>query len=631
MPAARKRGGSVDFRPGLEDFIKALDPRCLKNGARQINCSQTGLGLGQYYSYNTSGVSAVAENSDYILELLTEYGMLNEQQIDEGWKKVAESDGKLDIIDALKELKYVDEFEMMAMMAQQYGLETLDLTGYQIPPEVLEMMAGDIAKQYKVIPVMKHDDVLTVAMSDPTDMETLDSLRYVLKHDIDAVISPRDQILKLIDLHYGSLKESVETFLGTMDMSGEIETQISGGAPEEEEKGGDDAPIIKLVSLIIIEAFKSRASDIHLEPLEKRYRVRYRIDGVLKEVESPPKYLQANITSRLKIMSRMDISEKRLPQDGRIQLKVLGKDIDLRVSSIPTQHGESIVMRILDKSSIQLDIPQLGFYTDDQEKINKIISMPDGVFLVTGPTGSGKTTSLYAFLNSINTPHRKIITVEDPVEYQLSGINQVQVNPIIDMTFAKALRAMLRQAPNIIMVGEIRDKETAEIAINASLTGHLVFSTLHTNDAPSAVTRLIDMGVKPFLVASAVKAIMAQRLVRRICKNCAAPYSPNPEEVRLLELDEDFLSKATLMKGRGCSECKNSGYRGRMGIYEVFLVGEEIQHLIYAKEAASTIREAARKSGMRTLREDGLRKAAAGSTTLAEIITMTVGDEESGH
>ncbi len=569
----------------------------------------------------------MAENTDYILELLTEYGMLTEEQIEEGWKKVAESNSKMDILDALKALKYVDEFEMMAMLAQQYGLETLDLTGYQIPPDVLELMPGDTARQYTVIPVMRHDDVLTVAMSDPTDMETLDSLRYVLKCDVDAVISPKDQIQKLIDMHYGSLKESVETFLDGMGADADIESQVAGLAPgEDDDVKGDDAPIIKLVSLIIIEAYKSRASDIHLEPLEKRYRVRYRIDGVLKEVESPPKYLQANITSRLKIMSRMDISEKRLPQDGRIQMKVLGKDIDFRVSSIPTQHGESIVMRILDKSSIQLDIPQLGFYTDDQEKINKIINMPDGVFLVTGPTGSGKTTSLYAFLNSINTPSRKIITVEDPVEYQLSGINQVQVNPIIDMTFAKALRAMLRQAPNIIMVGEIRDKETAEIAINASLTGHLVFSTLHTNDAPSAVTRLIDMGVKPFLVASAVKAIMAQRLVRRICKHCVAPYTPTPDEIRLLGLDEDYISKSTLMKGKGCSECKNTGYRGRMGIYEVFLVGEEIQHLIYAKESASTIRDAARKSGMRSLREDGLRKAAAGSTTLEEVITMTVGD-----
>ena len=567
------------------------------------------------------------ENTDYLLELLTEYGMVTEEQIEEGWKKVGDSGGKLDIIEALKELGHLDEYEMMAMLAQQYGLETLDLSGYQIPVEVLESMPKEIAQQYKVVPVMRHDDVLTVAMSDPTDMETLDSLRYVLKCDVEAVISPKEQIQKLLDLHFASLTQTVDSFISEMGGEGEIETAMLSGLDGAVEQG-DDAPIIKLVALIISEAFKTRASDIHLEPLEKRYRVRYRIDGVLREVESPPKYLQANVTSRLKIMARMDISEKRVPQDGRIQLKVQNKDIDLRVSSIPTTHGESIVMRILDKSSIQLDIPKLGFYSDDEAVINKILAMPDGVFLVTGPTGSGKTTSLYAFLNSINTPHRKIITVEDPVEYQLAGINQVQVNAQIEMTFGKALRAMLRQAPNIVMVGEIRDLETAEIAINAALTGHLVFSTLHTNDAPSAVTRLIDMGIKPFLVASAVRAIMAQRLVRRICKNCAAPYTPEPHELKLLELSDEFISKATFMKGRGCSECGKSGYKGRMGLYEIFMVTEEIQHLIYEKRPANVIKDAARKGGMRTLREDGLRKAAAGSTTLEEVIAGTVKDEE---
>jgi general secretion pathway protein E/type IV pilus assembly protein PilB len=327
-------------------------------------------------------------------------------------------------------------------------------------------------------------------------------------------------------------------------------------------------------------------------------------------------------------MAKLDISEKRVPQDGRIQLKIMGKDVDLRVSTIPTNHGESIVMRILDKSSIQLDIPDLGFYSDDQKLIDQIITMPDGIFLVSGPTGSGKTTSLYAFLNSINTPSRKIITAEDPVEYQLAGINQVQVDKTIGMTFGKALRAMLRQAPNIIMVGEIRDMETGEIAINAALTGHLVFSTLHTNDAPGAVTRLVDMGVKPFLVASSVKAVMAQRLVRRICKNCAEPTEPNPEELRLLEADIKVFEGANLMKGKGCSACGDSGYKGRMGIYEIFMVTEELQALIFDNKPSNEIRDAARKQGMRTLRDDGLRKAMAGSTTLEEVIRITATDEE---
>lgn len=553
--------------------------------------------------------------------------MVTEEQVSEGWKKVAEQDGQINIIDALKQLKYVDEFEMISMLAQQYGLEVLDLSTYRIPPEVIETVPREIVQQYKIVPVMKHDDVLTIAMSDPTDMATLDSIRFLMKCDVDAVISPMDQIKTVMEKYYSTQEAAVNAFIEEM---GEMEA-VEQAAQEAAEEGGaneDDAPIIRLVTLIIVEAFKLKASDIHLEPLEKTYRIRYRIDGALRVMESPPKYLQANITSRIKIMSRLDISEKRLPQDGRIQLRVKGCDIDLRVSTIPTTHGESIVMRILDKSSIQLEIPQLGFYADDQAKINKIINMPDGVFLVTGPTGSGKTTSLYAFLNTINTPNRKIITVEDPVEYQLAGINQVQVNPLAKMTFANALRAMLRQAPNIIMVGEIRDMETAVIAINASLTGHLVFSTLHTNDAPSAVTRLIDMGVQPFLVASAVKAIMAQRLLRRVCKNCAEPAKPTPDEIRLLGLDEKFMDTATLLKGRGCPACGKTGYKGRLGIYEIFLVGEEIQHLIYTKCSADVIRDAARKGGMMTLREDGLRKAAAGTTTLSEVIATTIGDAE---
>ena len=572
----------------------------------------------------------MGKNSEYTLELLLESGMLTQEQIDQGWQKVADSGGKMDILDSLKELKFIDEKELLSILAQQYGLETIELSEYQIPPEVVESMAPDIVKEYKVIPVMKHENTITIAISDPSDLETIDALRFRLKCDIEAVVASRDDISKLIDHYYGSIGESVDSFLEGME-EGDVQSQIAGAIGGDDDAVEDDAPIIKLVSLIIIEAFKKRASDIHLEPLEKRYRVRYRIDGALREVEGPPKYLQPNITSRLKIMSKLDISEKRVPQDGRIQLKVEGKDIDLRVSTIPTTHGESIVMRILDKSSIQLDIPKLGFYSDDEEMIKKILALPDGIFLVTGPTGSGKTTSLYAFLNTINTPNRKIITVEDPVEYQLGGINQVQVNPIIKFTFSAALRAMLRQAPNIIMVGEIRDFETAEVAINAALTGHLVFSTLHTNDAPGAVTRLIDMGVKPFLVASAVKAIMAQRLVRRNCKNCSAPYEPDDEELQILGLDREFVKSSTLMKGRGCNECGGAGYRGRVGIYEIFTISEQIQNLIYEKVSSSVIREAARKSGMRTLREDGLRKAAAGTTTLSEVLANTVIDETSDH
>lgn len=574
----------------------------------------------------------MTEDSDYILELIKENHMVTNDQIAEGWAKVASSSSELNIIDALKQLGYLEEGKLLTMLCEQYGLELVDLSDYTVPEDVAARMSPEVAKQYNVVPVYIHDGILTIAMGDPTDMDTLDALRVVLQCDMDAVVAPQEQINRLLIQTYGTDEEKLDLVSDGLATTDDMEQVIDGTEDGTLSAGGgnpeEDAPIIKLVSQIIINAFNMKASDIHMEPMEKRYRIRYRIDGALREQEGPPKYLQPNITSRLKIMAHMDISEKRIPLDGRIQIKLKNKDIDLRVSSIPTTHGESIVMRILDKSSIQLDIPKLGFYSDDQEKINRIINYPDGIFLVTGPTGSGKTTSLYAFLNTINTPTRKIITVEDPVEYMLPGINQVQVNVAAKMTFAAALKAMLRQAPNIIMVGEIRDQETAEIAINASQTGHLVFSTLHTNDAPSAVTRLVDMGVKPFLVASSVRAVMAQRLLRRVCKNCGEPTTASPTEIRMLDLDDKFLSQAKLMKGRGCEVCGGTGYKGRVGIYEIFMLTDEMQDLIYQKVASATIREAARKSGMRTLREDALRKAASGITTLSEVIAATVGDAD---
>ncbi len=570
----------------------------------------------------------MARDSDYILELLSEYGMITPEQIDEGWDRVAASAEPLDIVDALRDLNYIDSMELTSMLAQQYGMEILDLGGYKIPQEVLNSLSSEVVHQYQVVPVMKHDEVLTIAMSDPTDMATLDSLRYLLGCDVEAVISPQDQIDKVIEQHYSSLEDSVDSFIDDIVAdSDDIEAQLAASS-DSGVNDDDDAPIVKLVSMIIIEAFHKKVSDIHMEPMEKRYRIRYRIDGVLQEVDAPPKYLQANLTSRLKIMAGMDISEKRIPLDGRIQLKIGSADVDLRVNSIPTTHGESIVMRILDKSSIQLDIPKLGFYADDLELIQRILAFPDGIFLVTGPTGSGKTTSLYAFLNTINTPNRKIITVEDPIEYQLAGINQVQVNKQIDMTFSVALRAMLRQAPNIIMVGEMRDLETAEIGINAALTGHLVFSTLHTNDAPSAVTRLADMGIKPFLIASAVRAIMAQRLLRRTCKNCPEPYEPTPTDIHLLGLTEEYLKNNKFVKGRGCNECNGTGYKGRVGIYEIFMLTEDIQDLIFNNAPANEIRDAARAGGMRNLRDDAMRKAASGTSTIEEVIRITVSDDE---
>ena len=567
----------------------------------------------------------MARDSEYILTLLQEYGMVTREQISEAREKVLESEfGDLDVVDALVQIGAVGEDELLAMLAQQYGMEVMDLTDYDIPAAVIASLDVEVARYYRVIPVAKHDDMLTIAMSDPADMETLDTLRYLLGGDVDAVAAPRKQIDAFINKYYTEHEESSTMLDDAEDVELDEAVESTIGGPERED---DDTPIIRLVTKLIVDAYKMKASDIHFEPMEKRYRVRYRVDGALREVDGPPKYLQANFTSRIKIMSRMDITEKRIPQDGRIQIIVGDKDVDLRVSSIPTVFGESVVMRILDKSSIQLDIPKLGFYADDLDLVNKIINYPDGIFLVTGPTGSGKTTSLYAFLNTINTPARKLITVEDPVEYQLAGINQVQVDRHVDMTFSAALRAMLRQAPNIIMVGEIRDVETAEIAINASLTGHLVFSTLHTNDAPGAVTRLVDMGVKPFLVATSLRAVMAQRLLRRVCKDCKAPYTPTAGEIRTLGLTEEYLANHQFYKGTGCQTCGYTGYKGRIGIYEIFEVTEDISKLIFANETSGRIREFARRNGMRSLRDDALRKAEAGISTLEEVIFVTLRDE----
>jgi general secretion pathway protein E/type IV pilus assembly protein PilB len=564
-------------------------------------------------------------SDDFLVDLLLMHGVVTEDQVAQAREK-AETDDE-GVIDSLQELHFLEEQQYLMILSSEYGMDTFDFSEYEPPPEIVATIPAEVARRYQVVPVMLNGATLIVALADPTNLETLDSLRYILKRDVDGVIAPKKQIVALLNKFYGGVEDSVESFLedvteGTIDIGERTAADMS-----QQTEADDDAPIVRFVALIISEAYRTRTSDIHLEPLEKRFRIRYRVDGMLHEVDNPPKYLQNNIISRLKIMAQMDITEHRIPQDGRIRISVVGRDLDLRVNVIPTTFGESIVMRILDKSSIQLGIPELGFFADDQELIQKIITMPDGVFLVTGPTGSGKTTSLYAFLNTLNVPTKKIITAEDPVEYDLAGVNQVPIRSDIGFTFVKALRSMLRQAPNIIMVGEIRDLETAEIAINAALTGHLVFSTLHTNDAPGAITRMVDMGIKPFLVASAVRAVMAQRLVRRICKKCAEPTEAKPAELKFLRLPPDYFKDANMMRGRGCSEC-TKGYKGRLGIYELFMISENIQKLIFQLVSSTVIREAARAEGMRTLRDDALRKTATGVTSLEEVIRVTASDED---
>ena len=567
---------------------------------------------------------------EYVVDILRNVGLVTHEDVLSAQEQ-AKTEG-VGLVDALVAMGRISHMDVSKALASQFGMDTINLAEYRVPDDVLALVPKHIARRYKIIPVYKHDNTLTIAIHDPLDVDTVDSLRYILKINVEPVVAAKIDIENAITRYYGSADDTVENMLqeiteGEVDL-GLTADQVTQARIDDVAETETDAPIIKLVGLIIMEAYRNRASDIHIEPLEKRLRVRYRIDGVLHEVDNPPKRLQAAILSRLKIMSNMSIAERRVPQDGRIQIPVMGKMLDLRVSALPTNHGESIVMRILDKSSLLLGLGDLGFFSDDQATMEKIISLPDGVFLVTGPTGSGKTTTLYACLNSINKPDRKIITVEDPVEYQLSGINQVQVNTEINLTFAAALRSILRQAPNILMIGEIRDLETANIAIQAALTGHLVFSTLHTNDAPSAVTRIVDIGVKPFLVASSVRAIMAQRLIRKVCQKCKVPYKPTEYEVQLLKLNPDEVKSASLFRGTGCSECSKTGYRGRMGIYEIFMVDEEVRRLIYEKVPSNVIRVRARELGMRTLREDGVRKIMAGITTPEEVISITQGDEE---
>ncbi len=565
-------------------------------------------------------------NDEYVLEILESVGLIDHRQAAEALQSVEEKDR--DLIDVLVEMGVAKKMDILKALAGQFGMEIIDLSSHNIPQDVIDSVPSDVARRYKVVPAYRMDNTLTVAISDPLDVETLDSLRYVLKCNVEGAVAPPEQIAAALNEYYPQSGGAVETMLeeiteGSVAVPTTAMQELIG---EDVEVSEADAPIIKLVSLVILEAFRNRASDIHLEPMAKKFRIRYRIDGVLHEVESPPKRLQAAIVSRIKIMSNMSIAEKRIPQDGRIQINVMGRDLDLRVSTIPTNHGESVVMRILDKEGLMLGLPQLGFLSDDQQTFERLIGMSDGILLVTGPTGSGKTTTLYACLNQINRPDRKIITVEDPVEYQLSGVNQVHVRSDIGLTFSAALRSILRQAPNIIMIGEIRDMETAEIAVNASLTGHLVFSTLHTNDAPSAITRMMDIGVKPFLVASSTRGIMAQRLVRKICSSCKEEYQPSDLELRLLGPHAEQVREAKLYRGAGCANCSHTGYKGRWGVFEIFAINDEVRHMIYEQVTAADLRRKARELGMRTLREDGLRKALAGMTTLQEILRVTMGD-----
>ncbi len=566
---------------------------------------------------------------EFVLQLLIDKGIVDSAVIDEARAKVDEqgNDGNPDTetLDLLVSEHAVTQLQIATALAEEFNMDVVDLADVRVSNEALETVPFELANRYKVFPLEADNNEVELAVCDPLDMDAIDSISHVIQRSITSRVAPLEEIEKAIHQYYdGAHVEPVDGMFSGMEELAEGELDLPTG--DEADVAEEEAPIIRYVHMVISEALKRRASDIHLEPLEKRFRVRYRIDGVLHEVENPPKRLQPSIISRIKLMSDVSIAEKRVPLDGRINIKVGPKVIDLRVSTLPTAFGESIVMRILDKEGLNLGLPELGFFSDDQAAFERIIAMPDGVFLVTGPTGSGKSTTLYSALNCINHPDRKIITVEDPVEYEMPGVNQVQVRRDVGMTFAAALRSMLRQAPNIIMVGEIRDKETAEIAINAALTGHMVFSTLHTNDAPSAISRLVDIGIKPFLVAAALRAVLAQRLVRRICPNCKQPHSPDEKLLSSLGIRAEQALDANFAKGAGCPKCNSTGFRGRVGVFEMFTMNEELQQMVYEDASLVALRGKSREMGMRTMREDGVRKIIAGVTTAEEVLHATVAE-----
>jgi type IV pilus assembly protein PilB len=562
---------------------------------------------------------------DWIQKLVKD-GIISKEQYAEAKDLASRLGIKLE--DALQKLGYVTPADIGQAQARQFGYEFVDLAAVQIPSAVIQMVPESVARENLVIPMALDDNsTLTVAMHDPMRLDVLDKLRFIINKEIKVVVAPKDVIQQSINRHYGqSETESVDSMIAefTETAIDFTETELAAAASVADD---ESAPIVKLVNLMITEAVNMRASDIHVEPYEDKIRIRYRIDGELLERDAPPRRLHAALTSRIKVMANIDISEKRKPQDGRIKTRVGGKDFDLRISLLPTGHGQAIVMRILDRDNIKIGIRNLGFSEENYRTFQNIIRRPNGIFLVTGPTGSGKTTTLYSALGELNRPDRKIITAEDPVEYYLPGINQVEVKHSIGLDFARIIRAMLRQAPNVILVGEIRDNETADMAIQASLTGHLVFSTLHTNDAPGSITRLIDMGVQPFLVASSVMAIMAQRLVRLNCPKCSSPAKPDPSDLQYLEVTPDQVASAKFMKGKGCTYCQHTGYRGRKAVFELMTMSSIIREMTFKKEATQTIRRQARMLGMKTLVEDALDKAVQGITSIQEVMML----HRSGH
>lgn len=551
-------------------------------------------------------------------EMLIAEGIITRGQLERTLAEQKLHGGRLGVI--LRNLGYVSEESIIKVLGKQMGIPHMSLDNVIVEPDIAKMIPETVARRYQAIPLYKKENVITVAMVDPLNVFAIDDIRRITGSDIQTVVSTERDILKAIDRFYSvssSMQEAIKDFASQAAAEeGNDERPIA-----LEAKAADETPVIKLVNMMITQAVKDGASDIHVEPDEKATRIRYRVDGILHEVMNPPKHLQSGISSRIKILASLDISEKRVPQDGRLNMNVGEKSLDIRVSTLPTIFGEKVVMRLLDKGAILPSLEEIGFSTAALNKFKKMITKPYGFILVSGPTGSGKTTTLYSALNIINSMEKNIITIEDPVEYQLKLVNQVQINPKAGVTFATGLRSILRQDPDIIMVGEVRDKETAVIAIQAALTGHLVFSTLHTNDAPGAIARLVDMGIEPFLIASSLMVVVGQRLVRKVCQKCKKAYKPTAELLKELEISE--ASDITFVEGAGCQNCRGTGYSGRIALFEVLVIDEAVRNLIIAKASTTTIRAAAFKTGFTGLREEGLDKAIKGITTLEEVLRVT--------
>ncbi|HTQ49733.1 MAG TPA: ATPase, T2SS/T4P/T4SS family [Candidatus Acidoferrales bacterium] len=563
------------------------------------------------------------EVSNPLLSLVRELGLIDDLQYEEVASEFKRSGTP--VITLLQDFGIMQLDDVLQVMANYLGTKVVALRDVRFTPELLQTIPANVARMYQCLPVGAENGTVQVALADPLDPGRPDEIHFAIKKDIQVVVADPVDIEKAIEQHYGQETGDVSEILKELGADAEIAREASEAADDAKlaEDLANQAPIVKFVNLVLFQAIQDRASDIHFEPFETEFRIRYRVDGALYEMSPPPKHLALPVISRIKVMSGLNISEKRLPQDGRINFAMANRQIDLRVSTLPTQFGESVVLRVLDRGAVNLDIETLGFPKYVHDYVTEAIQRPNGIMIVTGPTGSGKTTTLYSCLRRINTLDAKLLTAEDPVEYDIEGIMQVAINDAAGMTFGKALRSFLRQDPDIIMVGEMRDLETAQISIQASLTGHLVLSTLHTNDAPGAVTRLLDMGVEPFLISSTLMAVLAQRLVRTICPNCRTPFEPTEDQLGLLNLSPHDLGDKVFHYGRGCSTCNDTGYKGRKGIFELLIISEAIRTLINERAPTVVVRQKAVELGMVTLREDGLRSIFEGDTTIEEIVKYT--------